>query len=234
MCGRFTLSANAQRLHETFPLFEIPALTPRFNIAPTQPVLAIRQEDGAQPRAALLRWGLVPSWAKDKKTAASLINARADTLASKPAFRTACKSRRCLILADGFYEWQKAEKKAVKQPYHIHLKDGRPFAFAGLWERWHGEEPALESCTIITTDANDAVRPLHDRMPVILDPRHYTRWLGPGDADPSAFDQMLRPYPAEEITLVPVSTYVNNARNEGAECLASPSGLDGSISISLF
>src|SRR5262245_29450802 len=177
MCGRFKLSANRQRLKDTFPLWEIPEIEPRFNIAPTQSVLAVRQQENAKPQGAFLRWGLIPSWAKDNKLSASLINARADSVATKPSFRTAFKRRRCLILADGFYEWRKGN--APKQPFHIHRRDGEPFAFAGLWEIWGGEQPALESCTIITTDANEVIRPLHDRMPVILDQRDYARWLDP-------------------------------------------------------
>ena len=219
MCGRFTLTASAQRLQEVFPLFEIPDAPPRYNIAPTQQILVVRQEDNTKPRAAFLRWGLIPSWAKDKKIAASLINARADTVASKPAFRAAFKRRRCLVLADGFYEWQKGTKP--KQPYHIRMTDARPFAFAGLWEHWSGEEPTIDSCTIITTDANDALRPLHDRMPVILGPSDYARWLDPAVADPGVLQEMLRPYAAEQMTAGPVGTYVNNARNEGADCLCT-------------
>jgi putative SOS response-associated peptidase YedK len=200
MCGRFTLSATAQRLQEFFPLFEIPNLQPRFNVAPTQQVLAVRQLDDAKPRCAWLRWGLIPSWAKDKKLSAGLINARADTVASKPAFRAAFKRRRCLILADGFYEWAQGEKKAPKQPCHFRLKGGEPLAFAGLWEHWAGAEPPIESCTIITTDANDLVRPIHHRMPVILAPKDFARWLDPAPGDPGALQEMLRPLPAEQMT----------------------------------
>jgi putative SOS response-associated peptidase YedK len=221
MCGRFTLSANAQRLREFFPLFEIPETVPRFNIAPTQAALAVTQAENAKPRAAWLRWGLIPSWAKDKKIGVSLINARADTLASKPAFRAAFKRRRCLILADGFYEWRNGDKTAPKQPFHLRRGDGQPFAFAGLWEHWAQEQPPIDSCTIITTDANDVVRPVHDRMPVILDPRDYARWLDPASADSGVLQEMLRPYPPEQMTAVAVSPFVNNARNEGADCLAT-------------
>jgi putative SOS response-associated peptidase YedK len=170
----------------------------------------------------MMRWGLIPSWAKERKIAASLINARADSVADKPSFRNAFKRRRCLILADGFYEWRKGT--TPKQPFHIRKKDGEPFAFAGLWETWSGEQPPVESCTIITTDANDAVRPLHDRMPVILEPRDYARWLDLASADPGVLQEMLRPYPAEQMMTVAVSTFVNNARNEGAECLALARG----------
>src|ERR1700682_5372401 len=144
MCGRFTLTASYEKLQQIFPLFEIPETQPRYNIAPTQQILAVRQEENARPRGAWLRWGLIPSWAKDKKIGASLINARADTVAGKPAFRSAFKRRRCLVLADSFYEWQKATKDAPKQPFHIRRCDDEPFAFAGLWEHWKGEEPAVD------------------------------------------------------------------------------------------
>jgi putative SOS response-associated peptidase YedK len=199
-------------------MFELLESQRRFNIAPTQTVLAVKQEPGDKPRSAFLRWGLIPSWAKDKKIGASLINARSDGVASKPSFRAAFKRRRCLVLADGFYEWNKGP--TPKQPFHIRMRDGSPLAFAGLWEHWSVEEPAVESCTIITTDANDVLRPLHDRMPVILDPRDYGRWLDPANADPGVLQEMLRPYPPEHMTAVALSTYVNNARNEGEKCLA--------------
>ncbi len=220
MCGRFTLTTSAEKLREFFPLFEIPPWPPRYNIAPTQTVLALRQEADGKPEAALLRWGLIPSWAKDKKIAASLINARADTVATKPSFRAGFKRRRCLIVADGFYEWKKGpSKKGPKQPYHIRLTDAHPFAFAGLWERWEGEETPIESCAIITTDANAVLQPLHDRMPVILEPRDYPRWLEPVPKDPAELQEMLRPFPPEKMTALPVGEYVNNARHEGAACL---------------
>ncbi len=205
-------------------MFDFPAATmPRFNIAPTQTVLAVRQEkDADNPQGIFLRWGLIPSWSKDKKMAASLINARADTVAEKPVFRAAFKRRRCLVLADGFYEWKKgAAKKAPKQPFHIRFKDERPFAFAGLWEFWKGEdEPEpIESCTIITTDANETLAPLHDRMPVILEPRDYLRWLDPEPKDPAELKELLRPYAAKEMEAVAVNPIVNNSRNEGEQCL---------------
>jgi putative SOS response-associated peptidase YedK len=219
MCGRFTLSSNKQRLQKTFPMFDLMDVRERFNIAPTQQILAVRQEDAQRPKGSMLRWGLIPSWAKEKKIAASLINARADSVADKPSFRNAFKRRRCLILADGFYEWRKGT--TPKQPFHIRRKDGEPFAFAGLWERWTGEEPPLESCTIITTDPNDVVRPLHDRMPVILDAKDYATWLNPANSDPGVLQEMLRPFPAALMTTVAASTFVNNARNEGVECLAT-------------
>jgi putative SOS response-associated peptidase YedK len=222
MCGRFTLRSSPRELRDAFPLFEIPEAMPRYNIAPTQLVLTVRRQDDARPRATSLRWGLIPHWAADKKVGASLINARDDTVATKPAFRNAFRSRRCLVIADGFYEWRQGDKRTPKQPFHLRRQDEQPFAFAGLWESWHGEEPAIESCAIITTDANDVVRRLHDRMPVILQPRDYERWLDPANYDPGVLQEMLHPYPSEDITAVPVGRYVNNARNEGAECLAPP------------
>lgn len=221
MCGRFTLKAPAEKLRETFPLFDIPDITPRYNIAPTQQILAVRQEEGGKPHATFLRWGLIPSWAKDKKIGASLINARADSVATKPSFRTAFKRRRCLILADGFYEWPKGPKKIPKQAFHIKLRDEAPFAFAGLWEHWSGEEPAIESCTIITTDANAVLESFHDRMPVILNPCDYSRWLDPAVSDPGILQEMLHPFPPDQMTASAVGPRVNNARNEGADCLAT-------------
>jgi putative SOS response-associated peptidase YedK len=193
----------------------------RYNIAPTQPVAAIRQPEAASERElVLLKWGLVPPWADDPSIGSRMINARAETVAQKPSFRTAFKKRRCLILADGYYEWQKRD--ARKQPYLIHRRDDRPFAFAGLWEQWRGdsEEAPLESCTIITTDANDATRHVHDRMPVILDAGDYDRWLDPAIHDRSQLEPLLAPCGAEDLVAVPVSTHVNNPRNDDSRCVA--------------
>jgi putative SOS response-associated peptidase YedK len=169
-----------------------------------------------------MRWGLIPSWADDPKIGYKLINARAETVAGKPAFRNAFRQRHCLIPADGFYEWHAAGTKA-KQPWHIRRKDGRPFAFAGLWEHWNApESPPVESCTIITTDANEVVRPIHDRMPVILDPADYAAWLDP--RDPTIAQELLRPCPAEVMTAFPVSSMVNNPKNEDPRCLEAVAG----------
>jgi putative SOS response-associated peptidase YedK len=199
--------------HFGIPVVEIP---PRYNITPTQEVLAIRAA-GAGREFVNLRWGLIPSWAKDKKIGARLINARADGVADKPSFRSAFKSRRCLIPADGFFEWQKAGSK--KQPYYVTLLDGGPFAFAGLWERWHGDEGDIQSCSIVTTDANELLRPLHDRMPVILDPKDFAAWL---DQNPGPREEplaLLKPFPSEAMQAVPVSTTVINPRNQGPACI---------------
>jgi putative SOS response-associated peptidase YedK len=181
----------------------------RFNVAPTQDIPVVRHTDAGR-ELKLMRWGFIPSWSKDAKSGPLLINARAETAAEKPAFRSAFKSSRCLIPADGFYEWKKIAGK--KQPYHIRCADGRPFAFAGLWGKWHD----LESCTILTTDANDLVRPMHDRMPVILSPAGYAAWLDPDVEDPQ---RLLTPLPASDMVAIAVNPIVNNSRNEGAECI---------------
>jgi putative SOS response-associated peptidase YedK len=218
MCGRFTLTATPEALHQLFPLFEGIDWSPHYNIAPSQNVLAVRLgPDNGQPEAVRLRWGLVPGWADDAKIGYRLINARVETVRTKPAFRSAFKQRHCLILADGFFEWQKLEGK--KQPYHIHLRDGRPFAFAGLWERWDKGEQPIESCTILTTEANTTVRPIHERMPVILDPSGHVDWLNAAAAHGEDALDVLRPCPAEQLTAVAVGSRVNSPRNNDAECL---------------
>jgi len=220
MCGRFTLRVTLSVLATQFQ-FDMDSasqLTPRYNIAPTQDVAAVRLVDGKR-QLAMLRWGLIPSWAKDTKIAAGTINARADTIATKPAFRTAYKRRRCLVLADGYYEWLRVGKS--KQPYLYEVDGGKPFALAGLWEQWWGtgdkEAPPLETCSLITTDANKLAQEVHDRMPVIVDPVDYDAWLNPESGDVA---YLLAPFEADRMTTRPVSTYVNNARNQGPECVA--------------
>jgi putative SOS response-associated peptidase YedK len=188
MCGRFILTVSAKDVADLFGLAEVPALEPRYNVAPTQPVAAVRADADGRRSLATLRWGLIAPWAKDAKHAA--INARAETAADKPTFRHAFRKRRCLIPADAFYEWQKVGRH--KQPYLFKLRDGEPFAFAGIWEAWNGPDgEALESCAILTTEANELVRSVHERMPVILDPRHYAEWLDPGLTDPALFADWL-------------------------------------------
>lgn len=234
MCGRFTLRASPADLAQAFELFREEPLVPRYNIAPTQEVAVIRgpkpvsaeatdspAETGSGRRLTMMRWGLIPSWAKDASGAAKLINARADTLAEKASFRTAFQRRRCLIPADGFYEWKALDRKS-RQPFLIAMKSGRPFAFAGIWEAWRPKEGELvHSCSIITTEANPLLRDLHDRMPVILDPAEYGPWLDP-ECPAEALQQLLNPFPPDAMEFHPVSTFVNNARHEGAECLDPP------------
>lgn len=286
MCGRFTLRTPAAQLAEFFdiPLADAEALRPRYNVAPSQQVAAVRIDaETGRRRLVTLHWGLIPAWAAEPKTGYSLINARAETVASKPSFKQAFLKRRCLILADGFFEWQTLD--GAKQPFHIHFADGRPFAMAGMWERWKSKgtappaskaaskaagkpakspgrkkssgvptaarslfpedepeetpsdglptavgDPAplesdeatvIESCTIIVTQANDVVHSIHDRMPVILSPSDYGRWLDPEFQDAAALQALLRPYAARdgEMETYPVATIVNSPRNDVADCV---------------
>lgn len=216
MCGRFTQAQIAELDREVFKLLHVPALEPRYNVAPTQEVAVIR--DGEGRHLDLLRWGLIPGWANDPAIGNRLINARAESLTAKPSFRDAFERRRCLVPADGFYEWQKTP--SGKQPMYVRPKDRGVFAFAGLWERWHGPgAPPVESFTIITTDANDLVRPIHDRMPAVLSPELYDRWLDPGNRDTTALAALLEPFPSERMEAYPVSSYVNDPNNEGVGCV---------------
>lgn len=219
MCGRFTLSAPAAILAEQFHLAESPAWAPRYNIAPSQPVATVMvTPEDTDRRFRPLQWGLIPSWAKAPGIGADMINARAETAATKPAFRAAFRRRRCLVLADGFYEWQRQGRR--KQPFYVRLRDGQPFAFAGLWEHWEGSEgQAIDSCALLTTEPNELMRPLHHRMPVILEPTVYDLWLDPAVQNADALQSLLQPYPSEELTAYPVSPRVNNPANDTPECI---------------
>src|SRR5580704_16104420 len=220
MCGRFTLRTPAADLVEIFDVIRNFELTPRYNIAPTQDVLAIRETEGRREMVEM-RWGLLLS-SSEAKSGPPLINARSETAATKPAFRHAFRSRRCLIPADGFYEWQPTDEGG-KQPFLITLRDERPFAFAGLWERCRGpDEKTVESCTILTTEANDRLRELHDRMPVILPPDLYGPWLDPHIEDTAVLESLLKPYPSAEMHFRPVSRRVNNAKNDDPDCVVPP------------
>ncbi len=218
MCGRYTLATPEEWIREEFDLFELPDdLRPRYNVAPSQNVLAIvRAPEGL--RAGWLRWGLIPSWATDPAIGNRMINARAETIATKPAFRDAFRRRRCLIVADGFYEWQ--QTGTAKVPVWIYRTSRRPFAFAGLWERWQpADGKPIVSCTIVTTQANDALRPIYERMPVILPREARDIWLDP-KAEPDALTAILRPYPDDDLEAYPVSTLVNSPKNDVPECIA--------------
>jgi putative SOS response-associated peptidase YedK len=218
MCGRFTLTQSAEVLAELFELDEVPKFVPGYNIAPTQPIPVLRATKETRRQFDYLYWGLIPSWSKDPSIGARMINARAETVTEKPSFRTAFKRRRCLILADGFYEWQKTGSK--KQPYYFQLKDHRPFGFAGLWEHWQSPEgDPIESCTIITTAANETMRPIHDRMPVILQPQDYDVWLDPTLQATEQLLPLLRPYSDAEMQDYPVSTKVNSPQNDSPDCI---------------
>jgi putative SOS response-associated peptidase YedK len=228
VCGRFTLTASPAELTDFFGLAGVPPFEPHFNIAPTQQVFAVRSDPDGNREPVWLRWGLVPSWADELKIGYRLINARSETAPTKPAFRHTFRKRRCLIAASGFYEWQKTG--AQKQPYYIRTRDGRPFAFAGLWESWKRGENPVESCTILTTEANDLMRPLHGRMPVILGVKDYDRWLDPAVQDPKDLAPLLVPYHGRDLAAYPVSTRVNSPRNDDARCV-EPIGAAGQTGI---
>ena len=223
MCGRFTQTQSGKAVAAAFDLPEVPTLEPRYNIAPSQPVLAVTAADAlngaSQRELRAFQWGLVPSWAKDPKIGNRMINARSETVAEKPSFRAAFKRRRCLIVADGFYEWQKTSG-STKQPFHIHLDDHRVFGFAGLWEHWEsGDGSLLETCTILTTAPNELMASIHNRMPVILPADDYEAWLDPTLQDRGFLESLLEPYDADAMQAYPVSTQVNNPRHDQAECL---------------
>jgi putative SOS response-associated peptidase YedK len=218
MCGRYTLKSRADIIAETFGV-PVPATLPeRFNIAPSLQVLAIREQAGSHQRELVaLQWGLVPFWADDPEIGSKMTNARSETAATKPAFRASFRSRRCLIVADGFYEWQ--PRNGTKQPYYIRLKSGRPFGMGGLWERWEKHGEPLETCTILTCDANESMLAIHDRMPVVIPPESFDIWLDPDIHDPGRLARLLRPFHPDEMTAYPVSTLVNNVRNDSAACI---------------
>lgn len=219
MCGRFTLAAQPALIAEVFGLSDVPDLAPRYNIAPTQLSAVVRQPTADAPRRLdLLRWGLVPSWADDPAIGSRLINARSETVGEKPAFRSAFRHRRCLVPADGFYEW--AKTAGGKQPYHFHRPDHAPFALAGLWERRHRDEgPDLETFTILTTAANAVVRPFHDRMPVVLPVDAYDAWLDPELDQATHLTQLLTAAPESFLVVNPVSPVVNSPAHDGADCV---------------
>jgi putative SOS response-associated peptidase YedK len=218
MCGRYRLSRRKHLVEEYFESGGEEDWTPRFNIAPTQAVPIIRQHPKEPVRElSLVRWGLIPSWAKDASGAAMMINARSETAAIKPAFRDALKSRRCLVPADGFYEWQGTAK--TKQPFCFEVNEGSLFAFAGLWDGWKDLSGNwIKTCSILTTTPNTVTSPVHDRMPVILDPDTYDLWLDPGMQDVRVVSDMLKPFDARLMRSYPVSTRVNHVANDDAQC----------------
>jgi len=217
MCGRFSLSGSAATLLSHFNVQESIAWPARYNLTPSQEVLTVIQPPDAPRELRRMRWGLIPPWAKDPAIGNQLINARAETIATKPAFRVPLREQRCLIPSDGFYEWETRGRR--KQPWFIRMQDGRPFAFAGLWERWRDPEGrGLESCTIITTTSNAVIQPFHHRMPVILSPTAYDLWLDGEVHDLDRLLPLLTPYPPEAMTAHPVSPLVNNPANDSPAC----------------
>jgi putative SOS response-associated peptidase YedK len=236
MCGRFTISEVPDELADQCCLIDSVPIEPRYNIAPSQmvPVIAFGSSDGSgacilkpgeggRPSGRILihlKWGLVPGWAKDPSIGNRMINARAETVAEKPSYRSAFKRRRCLMLADGFFEWKK--QGGSKQPYHIRMQDRSLFAFAGLWEHWSGGDGSIiQSCVLITTTPNELVKEIHDRMPVILPRDRYDAWLDPANQDKDTLKSMLKPHPADDMTAYPVSTRVNNPANDTRDLIES-------------
>jgi putative SOS response-associated peptidase YedK len=224
MCGRFTITLEPVELQEAFPDIIFPSeMKPRYNVAPNQPVLVIA--NNASLRAEYFTWGLVPSWAKDPAIGSRLINARSETLAEKPSFRSAFKYRRCLILADGFFEWQVRPGGKSRQPHYIRLKSRQPFCFAGLWEHWQSPDGSeIKSTTIITTEPNNLIAAIHNRMPVILKPESFPAWLDPAPQSSEKLNGLLVPYPAEEMQAYPVQPVVNSPANDRVECIQPLSG----------
>lgn len=222
MCGRFALISSTEAVADQFEIKSeniaiLPPAVPRYNVAPTQPVLGIRLNDDGKRELTFFQWGLIPSWSKDTKIGSKLINARSETVAEKPSFRAAYKRRRCVIPVDGFYEWQKTDNG--KQPMFIHGADKKLLPFAGLWEMWRSPEgDSIQTCTILTTKPNEMMAQIHNRMPLILEAEDVQMWLDPGD-DPSDAMHLFRPYPAHKMAAYPVSTTVNNPRNESAACI---------------
>lgn len=221
MCGRFTLTADLADLQAAFPEFTFAAkMPPRFNIAPSQPV-AVIPNDG-RGVVDFFSWGLIPAWAKEVSIGSKLINARAETLAQKPSFRTAYRRRRCLILADGFYEWQTpaGSSKQPKTPFFIHLEGRAPFGIAGLWEIWQSPDGSeIRSCSVITTEPNALMAKIHNRMPVILPRANWQAWLTPAEQRPEALAPLLRPYPAEQMRAYAVSRQVNSPAYDAPDCV---------------
>ena len=217
MCGRYSLTSDAEQINSRFVARSTPSTqAARYNIAPTQPVWALVHTD--EPKIVALRWGLIPSWAKDKAIGNRMINARSEGIAEKPSFRRALRKRRCLVLANGFYEWKKEGKSKV--PHYIRLKSGEPFGFAGLWETWSAPSgETIRSCTIITTTPNALIAEIHNRMPVILPRNAEAQWLDPHVEDPQKILPLLGPYPEDEMETHAVSTVVNSPRNDVAACI---------------
>jgi putative SOS response-associated peptidase YedK len=217
MCGRYTLITDIKKIAESFGVGPALNTLPRYNIAPTQDIVAV--VNNGETHLTALRWGLIPSWAKDELIGSRMINARAETLAEKPSFKNLLRRHRCLVVADGFYEW-KAEGRG-KTPMYITLADDQPFAFAGLWDLWKSPDGSeIRSCTIVTTEPNELMASIHNRMPAIMRPGAYQDWLNPQLRDEQVLTHWLSPYPSELMKARPVSKLVNNPRNETAEILA--------------
>lgn len=216
MCGRFVQKSPSKNISKQFKVEQVPPLVERYNVAPMQSVVAVREApDGRE--AAFFKWGLVPRWAKDPAVGNRLINARSETVTEKPSFREAFKRRRCLVPMEGFYEW--ARRGDRKRPFYFHMRDGEPFAVAGLWEVWESNGEPLETCTLLTTEANELLAPYHDRMPVIVRPEDYDLWLDSETRGTEILLPLLRPYPREGMTTYAVSPMVNSPSNDSPRCV---------------
>lgn len=219
MCGRFALYTDPLALAKRFQTENLLELRPSYNVAPSQMIPIVRHEDGHR-LCAIVRWGLIPSWAKDIKIGYSTINARAETVSEKPAFRSAFKNRRCLIPADGYFEWKETPDSKVKQPWYISLKSEKLMALAGLWEYWQGNDGSeVESCTIIVTAGNELMQPIHDRMPVILPEESWEKWLDSTNTNKDGLEALLTQYPSDEMAACRVGTVVNSPRHNDATCI---------------
>lgn len=219
MCGRYALWDGKRELDWLFDLNAKADLVPRYNIAPSEEIPIVRDDEARERELVFVRWGLIPAWVKDpSELRLSLFNARAESVADKPSFRSAFRQRRCLIPASGFYEWQAQEDG--KQPWFIKSKDGQPLALAGLWERWSRGEERIESCTIITVAADQLLQPIHKRMPAIIPREHFTAWLDPAEGNPDLLEELLVPAASTELEAVQVSRSVNSVRNDGPELVA--------------
>lgn len=219
MCGRINLRTSPAELAEFFELFREPVWAPRYNLGPMQQILIVRHQPEGTRLAEPVQWGLVPIWAKDPAIGSKMNNARSETITEKPAFRSVFRKRRCLIPASGFYEWQQTVGK-TKQPWHIFRADGTPLIFAGLWDHWQAVDGAvLESCAVVTTEANQFMSEIHTRMPVILSKEMARLWIDQSDIEPAALTELMLPCPDDWLAKTPVSTLVNNVRNESPECI---------------
>ncbi|MFE4107660.1 SOS response-associated peptidase [Almyronema epifaneia] len=218
MCGRYTQSHSGEAIAAAFELETVPLLTPRYNIAPSQSVSVITATESGRQHG-WMRWGLIPSWAKDPAIGNRLINARAETAPEKPSFRAAFRRRRCLIVADGFYEWHRSAASKTKQPYYFQQRDRLPFAFAGLWEQWLHQDNTITSCTLLTTTPNDLLAKVHNRMPVILAAASYDRWLDPQEQQVEALQALLTPYPATDMQGFAVGKQVNKPSHDSPNCI---------------
>ncbi len=216
MCGRFQLTASPEDIAEHFQLLRLPKYQPSYNITPARKILCIVELEDKSLKAVNLFWGLVPSWSKDTKNSHHLINARAETVREKPSFRVAFQKRRCLIVAQGFYEWQKLE--TGKQAFHIHRKDNQLLAFAGLWEHWQQEQQTLYSCSIITMEAAELMRPIHERMPAIISQSHYHQWIDKANDEKEAYN-LIQSSVYRDMTTTPVSDWVNNPMHDDRRCI---------------